>query len=65
LTGLASYGIQAEQTKERLMERLQELGFLLLGIAALIGAISWSYVEIRYMHWEINNVDYGFTTCEE
>jgi hypothetical protein len=47
------------------MERLQELGFLLLGIAALISAISWSYVEIHYMHWEINNVDYGFTTCEE
>ena len=47
------------------MERLQDIGFLLLGIAALIGAISWSYVEIRYMHWEINSVEYGFTTCEE
>ena len=35
------------------MERLQDIGFLLLGIAALIGAISWSYKEIGYMHLNV------------
>lgn len=40
------------------MERLQEIGFLLLGVAAVIYALSTAYVDISYMlmdksHWEM------------
>ena len=32
------------------MERLQDIGFLLLGVAAVIYALAMAYVDISYMH---------------
>lgn len=40
------------------MDRLQEIGFMLIGVAAVIYTLSTAYVDINYMlmdktHWEL------------
>ena len=36
---------------------MERVGFLLLGISALIGALSWSYKEVAYLHMNLDHYE--------